>query len=886
MPRLTLLLMAPALAWGAAVLAVADARVAASRPPAVAAASAPAPQAGSQAASPSSRVDYPKQVLPILEANCFECHGGDQRKGGLSLRTYTDVLEGGKNGPIVRPGNSTNSPIVHRIKGVGGDQMPKDAAPLSAAEIALIARWIDEGARATPTAAAAPPPWEAPLALAAPGVPPVAWRGWTSPPDRIVAAHLRERGAGQPSLVSDAVFARRAYLDIWGLLPTPDEWQSFVSDRSPDKRSTLVARLLADEEKYAEHWISFWNDLLRNDEGVNYFSEDAGRRSITAWLLGALRANLPYDDFVSALLNPASPGDPEGFLIGVNWRGERSAAVTPWMQASQNAAQIFLGVNLKCAACHDSFVNRWALKDSYALASYFAPESRLQLFRCDTAQDAYAEPSFLYPELNRAPASDSLADRRAAAAAIFTDSRNGRLARTIVNRLWQRLLGAGLVAVTDEMDGRPWSPVLLDWLAADFVAHDYDMKHLIGQIVLSRAYQMPSVARAAEPVARGYVFAGPEVRRLTAEQFGDAIGSITGEWGISRLSIPAPIVPASLTKPTATGATAAARGEGAGVRGSGPAPASAQGTGARGAATAPATMPTDATRAGRSVREWRMPSTNLSRALGRPVRDQVTSLRAVQATTPQALEMVNGDILNRWLLVGARRLLGQARPAPPALYHRAVAGRQARPVPFTVNIAGRSALWLLVQEQGSNDPARVLPVWARPELVDGAGTVTPLTAVSPADGSGLRPGTGPVTVSGARADALRVRNPSVLRYDLAGHAFTEFRGVMWLENSAADIGATLDPQVRFFVFGEEPNLERLIPPLDGAPLPAPAPPATTAAVVDAVFRHALGRAPTPDERRVAEAALRDPARADRPSAEGLADLLWSLLMKPEFQFVQ
>ncbi len=79
-------------------------------------------------------------------------------------------------------------------------------------------------------------------------------------------------------------------------------------------------------------------------------------------------ANLPYDQFVTKLLNPTLATDPEGFLVGVNWRGETSAAVTPWMQASQNTAQVFLGVNLKCNACHDSFVSKWKLKDAYALA--------------------------------------------------------------------------------------------------------------------------------------------------------------------------------------------------------------------------------------------------------------------------------------------------------------------------------------------------------------------------------------------------------------------------------------------------------------------------------------------------------------------------------------
>ena len=226
----------------------------------------------------------------------------------------------------------------------------------------------------------------------------------------------------------------------------------------------------------------------------------------------------------------------------MNWRGETSAAVTPWMQARRTRAQVFLGINLKCNACHDSFVSKWKLKDAYALAAYFSPEPKLQMYRCDVALNRYAEPGFLFPELTRAPASDALADRRAAAAAIFTDPRMGRLPRTLVNRIWQRLFGRGLVANPDEMDGVPWSPAVLDWLASDFVDHGYDIKHLIATILSSRAYEMPAVPRTGEPPARGYVFAGPEVRRLTAEQFADAIGAMTGEWNTYQPRAPSPLV--------------------------------------------------------------------------------------------------------------------------------------------------------------------------------------------------------------------------------------------------------------------------------------------------------------------------------------------------------
>src|SRR5213075_3466516 len=101
--------------------------------------------------------------------------------------------------------------------------------------------------------------------------------------------------------------------------------------------------------------------------------------------LAALESNLPYNRFVGKLLNPAAPQDPDGFLIGVNWRGEVNASQTPAMQAAQNTAQVFLGVNLKCNSCHDSFISKWKLKDAYALATYFSPDPKLELFRCDAA---------------------------------------------------------------------------------------------------------------------------------------------------------------------------------------------------------------------------------------------------------------------------------------------------------------------------------------------------------------------------------------------------------------------------------------------------------------------------------------------------------------------
>ena len=819
-----------ALSWGAALAAQQS--------------GAARPVAGAPAAN--RRVDYQRDIKPLLEKRCGECHNGTKRKGGLALETFVDILDGGKDGPIVQPGHSADSMLLERLTGAGDEeQMPKDDPPLPPAEIALIARWIDEGVRETPSGPPAPAPWVAPLTLERPTVPAAVWPDWAAPADRLVADYLRRHGQARPALIDDARFARRVHLDLWGLLPTPEQLRAFLDDQKPDKRARLVRTLLADGDRYAEHWMSFWNDVLRNEDGVTYFSEDAGRQSITPWLFPALRDNLPYDRFVAALIDPAKDDDPKGFVTGVNWRGETSAAVTPWMQAAQNTSQVFLGVNLKCTSCHDSFVNKWKLKDAYGLAAYFSPDGTLQMFRCDLPQDKHTGPGFIFPGFARSPRSDSLADRRAAAAATFTDPRLGRLPRTLVNRIWQRLLGRGIVGTVDEMDGEPWSPALLDWLAADFAAHQYDIKHLIETIVTSRAYQMPAVRREAEAAPRGYVFRGPEVRRLSAEQFADAIGSITGEWSVAPLAAPrAPDGP----KPDP--------------------------------AAPPPSMPTSA---GVEAREWRTPSSTLTRGLGRPIRDQITSIRATDATTLQALELTNGEVLSRWLARGAQRMLGQLPPDPISRYMRTVAGRNAAPSAFDIDVSGVTRLWLVVEDTGSNVPEALLPAWADAELIGPAGA-TRLSSLTPAEGT-LRPGNGPLQVPGGRGDGIRVGNPSVVVYDVAGRGFTRFRGAIGIENARTDIGSTLNPALRFYVFDAAPNPDRLLPATPGTPLPRPEPLTTVDAAVDRVFRHALGRPPKPAERSLAESALRTTNGGNRPSPDGLADLLWAVLMTPEFQIL-
>lgn len=832
-------------------------------------------------------VDYKTQVTAVFAHKCASCHNSTKRSGGLSLATYEDVLIGGRNGAVVRPGKSAESMLLLRITGAVEPRMPLDDEPLNAADTAVIKRWIDQGARQTPKSAPAKPRWEAPLSLTKPAVPASPWSGWTAPIDRFTSTYLARRAVLPILTVSDTVFARRAYLDIWGLLPEPKDVQAFVADKALDKRAKLVAALLADNRKYTENWISYWNDLLRNDEGVVYYSETAQRKSISPWIYSSLEANKPFDKWIQQLLNPTNPADPDGFLIGVNWRGTVSASQTPALQAAQNTAQIFLGINLKCNSCHDSFISKWKLKDAYSLAAFFSTEEELQLYRCDTVTQQFAKAAFLYPELNPTLPTLSVADRRAAAAATFTDPRNGRMPRTVVNRIWQRLMGRGIVENVDEMDGEPFNPQLLDWLASDFVASGYDLKHLIGQIVTSRTYQLPAVPQKGE-LPKNYVFKGPAVRRVTAEQFADAVASITGDWHVTPGSLEfAP--PRASTGPLLVsgrpfdGSVNKANGGQAVVD---PPPVPRPGV-AR--PVPPPQPPFTAIPAGNYTREWRLAAGNLTRALGRPIRDQVYATRDTQAAMLQALEVVNGEQLTHWLWRGSRKLIGELPPDPQSLLSRQAAGGRGGTISasaFKLDISKSKKLYLIVQDSLSTAPDKATPLWLQPELVGPNGVVTPLSALRPLDPTAIREGEGPVVIAGGETatSALRVKFPSMLIFDIEGKGFTTFRGSTGYEQKILNQGENVTG--RFFVFDQSPTMDRLVIPSPATPRPVPAVLSTVPEAVDYIYWFALGRAPTTGERTVSERALLDASRPGRPGPDGLADLLWSVLMTPEFQYIR
>jgi Protein of unknown function (DUF1553)/Protein of unknown function (DUF1549) len=276
------------------------------------------------------------------------------------------------------------------------------------------------------------------------------------------------------------------------------------------------------------------------------------------------------------------------------------------MQAAQNVAQVFLGLNLKCASCHDSFISDWKLEDAYAFASIFA-DSTLEIHRCDKPTGKVSKSRMLFKELGEIKETRITEERLRELAEFLAQPKDGRLYRTLVNRVWAQLMGRGIVEPVDMMDNVPWSQDLLDWLAADFVANGYDLKKLMYAILTSKTYQLPSIGvkDVAVVEAQNYTFRGMVRRRMTAEQFADAVSmAINPVYRDSAIVFK--LLPNHVFK----------------------------------------TMP--------FARASLVKNDPFLTALGRPTRETVSTSRNSQANLLQALELTNGTQFNNALKKGAK----------------------------------------------------------------------------------------------------------------------------------------------------------------------------------------------------------------------------------------
>ena len=471
----------------------------------------------------AAEIDFVHQVMPILKKNCAECHTDGKKKGGLSMNTRAEFLAGGEGGEVAVPGSIEDSYFLELTASTDLDErMPPKGPGVSPEELKILKQWVDEGMI-----------WDDAITLGSSG-----WEPQMKPRivklpkpmnnrihaiDRILDHYLQEKKVSLPALASERTFVRRAYLDIIGILPTPEQLNAFIHDKSTDKKTKLIDHLLAEDVSYADHWLTFWNDLLRNDyTGTGFIT--GGRKQITTWLYNALKKNMPYDQMTRELID-AKP-DAAGFINGIKWRGSVNASQTRDMQFAQNVSQVFLGINMKCASCHDSFIDRWTLQEAYDLAAVFSEEP-LELERCDIPTGKMATPKWMFPEIGQIDPKANKNQRLKQLAKLMTHPENGRFTRTIVNRIWAQLMGRGIVHPVDAMHTKPWSEDLLDFLAVQFSQDGYDLRKFLKFVMTSEAYRSQSDRLKSSP-GEEYVYKGPVPKRMTAEQLMDTIWQVTG----------------------------------------------------------------------------------------------------------------------------------------------------------------------------------------------------------------------------------------------------------------------------------------------------------------------------------------------------------------------
>mgnify|MGYP002623000223 CR=1 FL=1 len=362
----------------------------------------------------------------------------------------------------------------------------------------------------------------------------------------IIDGHLesrwREDNITPSDPVDDAGFLRRASLDINGQIPTVMEVREFLADERSDKRERLIDELL-DDPRYTVHFSNYWRKVLIPEAETNIQARYL-TPGFEGWLRGKLLDNTSYRTMVREILDVSVSGNsmysydaasPVAFYAAKEIKPENLAAAT---------SRMFLGVRIECAQCHDHPFDEWTRRDFWGYAAFFAGLERTrpgsggflaelrEFFGQRKVQipdtDEYVEPTFLGgDELQRGTA---LTPRGALTEWIIADS-NPYFARMAVNRLWGHFFGVGFVDPVDDFSGLnpPSHPELLDDLAEEFIAHDYDLKFLMRTMTLSRAYQLSS--RQTDPSqGEPHHFARVRLKGLSPEQVYDSLQQATGRF--------------------------------------------------------------------------------------------------------------------------------------------------------------------------------------------------------------------------------------------------------------------------------------------------------------------------------------------------------------------
>ncbi|QNN24732.1 DUF1553 domain-containing protein [Planctomycetales bacterium ZRK34] len=351
--------------------------------------------------------------------------------------------------------------------------------------------------------------------------------------DKLIHDKLKKLRVTPSKICSDEVFIRRASLDITGTLPTREQFDKFIADKSPDKREKLVDELL-NRKEFVEMWVMKFAELLQIRSNGNVAQGISYKAAVLYynWLQEQIANDVPMDKIVRQLLG-ASGGTfsnpPSNF-----YQIERDNK-----KLSENVAQVFMGMRLQCAQCHNHPFDRWTMDDYYGFVSFFtqvgrkgAEDPREQIIFDSNKGDArhpvgnrVMKPKFLggaVPEIT----GDQ--DRRKVLADWLASPENPYFARNLANIVWAHFFGRGIVDPVDDVRvSNPASnPELLAELAKRFTEYNYDFKKLVRDICTSRTYQLSTQTNATNE-SDGTNFSHAYVRRIRAEVLFDAISQVT-----------------------------------------------------------------------------------------------------------------------------------------------------------------------------------------------------------------------------------------------------------------------------------------------------------------------------------------------------------------------
>ncbi len=342
------------------------------------------------AAPPAPKVDFNRDIRPILRASCVQCHGAERHEGGLRLDLRSEAFKGGLSGVALVPHNSAQGALLKRVRGEGGlPRMPLGFAPLTPAQIALLTRWIDQGADWPAGSEAKHWAYVRPVRTPPPAVKALAW--CRNPIDRFVLARLERAGLRPAAEADRATLIRRVTLDLTGLPPSPDEVAAFVADRRPDAYARVVDRCLASPH-FGERWARPWLDLARYADSNGY--EKDARRSIWPyrdWVIDAYNRDMPYDEFtVEQLAGDMLPNATLSQRVATgfhrntlyNEEGGVDREEQRWLTIVDRVgttASVWLGTTLQCAECHNHKYDPFTNKEYYRFFAFFDHQDEPQI---------------------------------------------------------------------------------------------------------------------------------------------------------------------------------------------------------------------------------------------------------------------------------------------------------------------------------------------------------------------------------------------------------------------------------------------------------------------------------------------------------------------------